>query len=210
MTEICDMQSRMTAPVTLLLLMILQMSLGSASEGVVEAIESARKLYETGDLEGSLNALDGAADLIKDQRRPHTRDLFPEPLEGWSADAPQVRSDPATVAIAGTNVSRRYFREDGSQVKLALLVDPPTFSFLSMAVLGPGASAENDGLTPYSLGQWNGRLEHTAPGSYAITLVVGDRLIVQARGFGISDPQILTQYLEALNVNTVLERFDRD
>jgi hypothetical protein len=79
-----------------------------------------------------------------------------------------------------------------------------------MAVLGPGASAENDGLTPYSLGQWNGRLEHTAPGSYAITLVVGDRLIVQARGFGISDPQILTQYLEALNVNTVLERFDRD
>lgn len=204
------MQTRMTGSVTLLLLVTLQMPPGLASEGVVEEIDSARKLYESGDLDGSLNALDGAADLIKDQRRSHIHGLFPEPLEGWNADAPQIRSDPATVAIAGTNVSRRYFREDGSQVKLALLIDPPTFIFLSMAVLGPVASGKHNGLTPYSLGQWNGSLENTAPGSYAITLVVADRLIVQARGFGIPDAQILTRYLEALDVNTVLERFDRD
>lgn len=204
------MQMRWIVSATLLLLMSLELSAGQPPEGALEEMEFARKHLESGDLEGALNAINRAADLIEDQMGSRIRGLFPDALEGWSADPPQLRSDPATIAIAGTNVSRRYFREDGSQVKLALLIDPPTFSFLSMAVLGPVASGEQKGLTPYSLGQWKGSLEHTAPGSYAITLVVGDRLIVQARGFGIPDPQILTRYLEALDVDTLLDRFDRD
>ncbi len=203
------MRTRLLAPATFWLLTTFQISGGLAAEGVLEEIDSARKLYESGDLDGSLKALDGSANLIRDQMRSRLLGIFPEPLEGWRADPPRMRSDPATIAIAGTNVSRRYSREDGSQVKLALLIDPPSFSFLSMAVLAPVVSGKQDGLTPYSLGQWNGSLEHTTPGSYAITLVVGDRLIVQARGFGLSDPQVLGRYLEALNVDTVMDRFDQ-
>jgi hypothetical protein len=193
-----------------MLAMSLSVSPGLAGDGVLQQIESAKDLYESGDHDGSLTALDAAADLIREQTRPPVDELFPAPLEGWQADPPQMRSDPATVAIAGTNVSRRYSREDGAQVKLALLIDPPAFPFLSLAVNGPVATGKHAGLQPYSLGQWKGTLDHGADGSYAITLVVGDRLIVQARGSRISDPRILTQYLEAMDVDTVLERFDRD
>ncbi len=203
------MRMNMVATASFVLIMSQSVSPGLAADDVLQQIESAKELYESGDRDGSLTALDGAADLIRAQKRSPVVDLFPDPLEGWQADPPQTRSDPATVAIAGTNVSRRYSREDGAQVKLALLIDPPAFPFLSLAVHGPVATGDHAGLQPYSHGQWKGTLDHTADGSYAITLVVGDRLIVQARGFRISDPQILTQYLDAMDVDTVLERFDQ-
>jgi hypothetical protein len=210
MWEIRSMRTNTMATASLVLLMSQSVSPGLAADGGLQQIESAKELYESGDRDGSLTALDGAADLIREQKRSPVAELFPDPLQGWQADPPQSRSDPATVAIAGTNVSRRYSREDGAQVKLALLIDPPAFPFLSSAVHGPVTTGKHPGLQPYSLGQWKGTLDQTADGSYAITLVVGDRLIVQARGSRISDPQILTQYLEAMDVDTVLERFDRD
>jgi hypothetical protein len=180
------------------------------AEAVPDDLEAASKLYQSGDLEGSANALEAAAARIRAQDDATQMGFFPAPLDGWRAGAPRSQTDLATKAIAGKSYTRLYRRDDGAEVMLGLVIDSPIFPFLSMAVLDPVKSGKHKGLTPYNLGKWSGTLDRIGDESYMITLVAGQRLIVQGRSFGIPDHRVLAQYIEALDISAILNALDQE
>lgn len=133
--------------------------------------------------------------------------LFPEPFAGWRAGPPRAREDLATKVLVANSYGRRYLREDGAQITLGVVIDAPIFPFLALAVHGPLASGKHDGLKPYtlySLDEWTGTLDRQGTDSYTISLVIGDRILVQGHSTGTPDPCALDEYIRALDVDAIL------
>jgi hypothetical protein len=189
---------------TALMLVSLMITGACLADPVVDAMQEARERYDAGDLDGSVGALESAASRIHGQRDSSLLDILPEPLAGWRADPPLLRSNPLRESIVGQDVSRRYFRDDGAQIKLSLWIDSPAFPIISGATLRPLKPDESSDKAAFNLGQWPGRIDRPGPGTIGITLVAGTRLIVHIRGFGIADEEPLLDYLQALDIDNVL------
>jgi len=106
--------------------------------------------------------------------------------------------------LTGTHLSRRYVREDNAEVTLTLMADSPMMPMLTMAISMPFIMQANEDLKSFSLKGERGMMEHT-PGSqtYKVTLMVGNRLLVQGEGSGLTDAAPLELYLNALDLEAI-------
>jgi hypothetical protein len=106
--------------------------------------------------------------------------------------------------ITGTTLSRRYFREDGAEVTLSLMADSPMMPMLTMAMSMPFVMQANQDMKTYSLKGNRGMLEHAADSDeYEITLMVGNRLVIQGKGSRLQDSKAVEQYLEVLDLDAI-------
>src|SRR3981189_3421756 len=73
-----------------LMLAALPLSPARAAEDVLDAIDQARKAYQSGDLSNAKQSLDLASQLIGQKNAEAFAALLPNALPGWKAEKPET------------------------------------------------------------------------------------------------------------------------
>lgn len=175
---------------------------------VTDQMDAARKAYASGELRTAVDTLNFAVAKIQEQITGRLLQLLPEPLPGWQADPAQSESAGIAAMITGTNLSRRYYRADGAEVSLSLMADSPLLPMLTMFMSSPFMMQADPGTKPYSLKGQRGLLKHSPDSTeYEASLMVGNRILVQGKGSGLTDEKAVQQYLEALDLDAIQKAF---
>ncbi len=195
-------------PIALALATALTLAQPALGDEVTDQLDAARKAYESGELRNAVDTLNFAIAKIQEQVTARLLKLLPEPLPGWQADAAQSESGGLAAMITGTNLSRRYFRPDGAEVNLSLMADSPLLPMLTMFLSSPFMMQADPGTKPYSLKGQRGILKHSPDSNdYEASLMVGNRILVQGKGSGLTDEKAVQQYLEALDLDAIQKAF---
>ena len=112
----------MTRILTALLLAALCLPPAWAADDVLDAIDSARKAYQSGDLGGAKQSLDLASQLIGQKNAEAFAALLPAPLAGWKADRVQTAAVGA-VGFGASTASRTYTNGKGQNVDVQITGD---------------------------------------------------------------------------------------
>jgi hypothetical protein len=166
----------------------------ASADPVTDQIDAAKRAYEAGDERVAIQALEFAVAQIRDKLKSAQLELLPEPLPGWTADAPVSDAGGITAMFTGTNLMRSYRRDDGATVTITVTADSPLMSMLTTLMQA------NPSATPYTRGGYRGVLELHQDGTSRILLLVGTRIQVQMEGSGV-DQQTLEAYLDAVKLD---------
>ncbi len=174
------------------------------ADEVTDQLETAKQAYSSGELRAAVDSLNFAVAKIQERMTANLLKLLPDPLDGWQADAPQAQSGGMAAMITGTTLTRRYIREDGAEVTLSLMADSPMIPMLTMAMSMPFVMQSNQDMKTYAFKGQRGMLEHAAGSDhYELTLMVGNRLLIQGKGSKIADIKPIEGYLEKLDLNAI-------
>jgi hypothetical protein len=197
-----------THRIALTLTAVLTVTQPALADDVTDQLDAARKAYESGELRSAVDTLNFAIAKIQEQVTARLLQLLPGPLPGWQADAAQSESGGLAAMITGTNLSRRYYRPDGAEVHLSLMADSPLLPMLTMFLSSPFMMQADPGTKPYSLKGQRGMLKHSPDSNdYEASLMVGNRILVQGKGSGLTDEKAVQQYLEALDLDAIQKAF---
>ena len=105
-----------------LLLAALAIPPARAADDILDAIDSARKAYQSGDLGGAKQSLDLASQLIGQKNAEGFAALLPAALAGWKAEAVQT-SAVGTVGFGASTASRTYTNAKGGTVEVQITGD---------------------------------------------------------------------------------------
>ena len=179
-----------------------------AADEVTDQMDAARKAYDAGDLRTAVDSLNFAVASIKELESARLLKLLPEPLAGWQADPAESENAGIASVIAGVNLKRRYFRPDGAEVTLSVMADSPLLPMLTMFLSSPFMMQADPGTKPYTLKGQRGITKYDSKtGEYETSLIIGNRLLIQAKGHGLSDGNAVQQYMEALDVGAIQKAF---
>lgn len=171
---------------------------------VHEQLDAARRAYDGGDLRDSVQALQAAITEVQEKMLAKLRQLLPEPLPGWEADAPQSQTAGILTAIAGTNLSRHYFREDGADVEISIVADSPMIGMMSMLFASPFLMQATPGTTSFTRDGHRGLIEHAEGSSdWELKLMIGDQTLIQITGAGLDSEEPLQDYLAAMDLTAI-------
>jgi hypothetical protein len=93
-----------------------------AADDVLDAIDQARKAYQSGDLAGAKQSLDLASQLIGQKNAETFGKLLPAPLAGWKADEVQTTSV-AAAGFGASTATRRYTNAKDDNVEVQITGD---------------------------------------------------------------------------------------
>ena len=93
-----------------------------AADDIVDAIDQARKAYQSGDLTGAKQSLDLASQLIGQKNAEAFAALLPPPLAGWKADDAQT-SAVGQVGFGASTANRTYNNDKGDRVEITITGD---------------------------------------------------------------------------------------
>jgi len=178
--------------------------LSARADDVTDQLDAARKAYDTGELRGAIQALSFATARIQEKINDQLLKLLPEPLPGWQADAAQSEAGGIAAMVAGTIISRAYRREDGAEVELRLMADSPMMAMMAMMMQTPFLMQASKEMRVYTTRGYQGMIQHTDGSDvWEISLMVGNRVVVQAKGSQIPDQKAAEDYLNALDLTAV-------
>ena len=190
------------------LAVILTLATAANADEVTDQLDAARKAYDAGDLRATVDNLNFAVAAIKGLESARLLKLLPEPLAGWQADPAVSETTGLTSMIAGINLKRRYFRPDGTEVTLSVIGDSPLLPMLTMLLSSPFMMQADPGTKPYSLKGQRGIIKHDPKSDeYETSLIIGNRLLIQGKGSGLTDGTAVQQYMEALDVGAIQKAF---
>lgn len=174
------------------------------ADEVTDQLDAARKAYDTGELRGAIQALSFATSRIQEKINDQLLKLLPEPLPGWQAEAAQAEAGGIAAMVAGTIISRTYRHDDGAEVELRLMADSPMMAMMAMMMQTPLLMQASQEMRVYTNRGHQGMIQH-ADGSdtWEISLMIGNRVMVQAKGSGIPDQKAVEAYLNAMDLAAV-------
>jgi hypothetical protein len=174
------------------------------ADEVTDELDAARKAYETGELRGAIQALNFATARIQEHINDQLLKLLPEPLAGWQADAAQSEAGGIAAMVAGNIMSRTYRREDGAEVELRLMADSPMMAMMAMMMQTPFLMQASKEMRVYTHRGYQGMIQHEERSdAWEISLMVGNRVMVQAKGRRIADQNPVVDYLNAIDLTAV-------
>jgi len=201
------MMSRIASTITVLGLAA-ALSAPAAADDVTDQLEAARKAYEAGELRSAVQTLQFAVASVQEKINLSLLELLPEPLEGWKADEPQAQSGGMAAMIAGINLSRHYYRDDGAEVDITITADSPLLGMMTMMLSNPMLMQTDPGTRIYTLGGHRGMIKHDKDSdAWEISLMVGGKTMVQVSGRGLKDKQAAEDYLKAIDLAKVEKSF---
>jgi len=187
---------------------LLTITATARADEVTEQLETARKAYDSGDLRVAIDTLNFAVAKIREQETARLLILLPEPLPGWQADPAQSETAGLASMIAGVNLTRRYFRQDGGEVTLNLTADSPLLPMLTMFLASPFMMQADPSAKPYAYKGQRGLIKHDPQSrDYEVTLMIGNRILVQGKGSGLPDGAAVQQYVESLDLTAIQKAF---
>jgi hypothetical protein len=146
-----------------------------AADDVLDAIEKARKSYQSGDLGNAKQSLDLASQLIGQKNAEGFATLLPEPLAGWKAEKAQTSAIGAA-AFGGSTASRIYTNAKGEHVELAITGDSAMIAQFAPLLANPQIAGAMGKIVKIG----NERAIQNAEGD--IHLVVANKFLVLVSG----------------------------
>lgn len=194
-------KTRLVAALTLPLALL---ATAPRADEVTDQIDTARKAYEAGELRSAMQALNFATAKMQERINDQILKLLPEPLAGWEAEPAQSQSGGIAAMVAGTMMSRTYRRPDGAEVELHLMADSPMMAMMTMMMQMPMLMQASQDTRVYTNRGHQGMLQHDdGSNEWEISLMVGNRILVQSKGRGLEDKKPVEDYLNALDLNAV-------
>lgn len=94
-----------------------------AADDILDAIDAARKAYQTGDLGNAKQSLDLASQLIAQKNAEGFAALLPAPLPGWKAEKAQANAVGAAFFGGASAATRSYSNGKGDSVEVSITGD---------------------------------------------------------------------------------------
>ena len=94
-----------------------------AADDILDAIEQARKAYQSGDMANAKQSLDLASQLIAQKNAEGFAALLPAPLPGWKAEKAQSSAVGAAMFGGASAASRSYNNAKGDTVEVSITGD---------------------------------------------------------------------------------------
>jgi hypothetical protein len=194
----------MTRTVPLAVLTLALLVLPARADEVTDQLDTARKAYQAGELRSAVQALNFATARIQEHINDQLLKLLPEPLSGWEAEPAQSEAAGLAAMVAGTVISRTYRRADGAEVGLRLMADSPMMGMMAMMMQSPLLMQASRDMRVYTNRGHQGMIQHAEGSSeWEISLMVGNRIVIQAKGNGLQDQKPVEEYVNAIDLNAV-------
>jgi hypothetical protein len=121
----------------LVALMLVALSVPTqAADDVLDAIDQARKAYQSGDLGNAKQSLDLASQLIGQKNAEAFSALLPAPLAGWKAEKAQTAAV-GNVGFGASTASRTYTNGKGDNVEVQITGDSAMVSQFAALTSNP-------------------------------------------------------------------------
>jgi len=167
------------------------------ADPVTDSIEEAKKAYEDKDFAGAVQALEAAAQLVRQQRAEGLAEYLPKAPAGWTAEDEDTSSAGASMMGGMVSAGREYNKGDAN-VKVQFITDSPMMQAMLMMFNMPGMAGSDGGklerikkqkaIVKYDKGDKNG----------SINIVVGGTMLVTIEGNGVTDVE-LRSFAEAID-----------
>jgi hypothetical protein len=180
----------------------------AGADEIGDQLDTARAQYDSGELRKAVQTLQFAVASIQEKISQDLVKLLPEPQPGWQADEPQAQTEGIAALIAGTNLSRRYFRDDGAQVEISIVAGSPLMPIMAMMLSNPMMMQASPDTRIYIHAGRHGMIEHEkGTDTWEISLLVANKILVKVGGSGLKDKKSLEAYLNTIDLDAVQKAF---
>lgn len=151
------------------------------ADDVLNILEEAVKQYKNGDYSAAASNLDYASQLIRQKKSEHMKQLLPEPLAGWEAEAADAQAIGTAVFGSGVNVSRTYKLKE-AVITVDIVTDSPVIQSMVMMLNNPMLIGASGGKLEVIKGQKAiVKYDETALEG-EVNIVVGNNILVTIKG----------------------------
>jgi len=162
-----------------------------AVDDILDAIEQARKSYQSGDMAGAKQSLDLASQLVGQKNAESFAALLPAALPGWKAE----KAETASVGVAmfgASSASRRYTNEKGEHVEVRITGDSALVMQFAQIFMNPVVAGAMGKLIRVG----NERAIQTNEGS--VNMVIASKFLITVEGS--ADATSKLSYAQAVDV----------
>ena len=177
----------------LLVLAGVGMTATARADDVTDLITKALSAYKAHNTEAAMEALDSAANELRQQRADALKEFLPLPPAGWTADAAQTSAVSAAMLGGGTSASRTYHSGD-QKVDVQITTDSPMLQGMAALIDSPLASAS--GVKAETVA--GRRVSYTQSDNGYMTLV-GQKIIVKVDGSKDTPEATLRTFVAAID-----------
>jgi hypothetical protein len=163
-----------------------------AADDVIDAIEQARKAYQSGDLTEAKQQLDLASQLIGQKNAEGFAKLLPAALPGWTAEKAESHAMGSTVLGGASTASRTYKNQKGDTVDISITGDSAMLMQFATMLNNPALAGAMGKLIKVG-GQ---RAIQNQDGD--VMLVIANKFVINVQGSG--DPQSKLAYANAIDL----------
>lgn len=163
-----------------------------AADDIVDAIDQARKAYQSGDLAGAKQSLDLASQLIGQKNAESFVALLPAPLPGWKAEKAQANAIGAAMLGGASAASRQYTNGKGDTVEVSITGDSAMIMQFAPMLSNPAMAGAMGKLVRIG----NQRGIQSQDGD--IMMLVANKYLVNVQGS--ADAAVKLSYAQAVDV----------
>jgi len=165
----------------------LSLSPALRADDVTDSVEEALKAYKDKDYATAAQALDAAAQLVRQKRGELFKELLPDAPAGWEADEATTSAAGAAMFGGGVTAERNYTKGDSS-VTVKFITDSPIMQGVMMMMGNPMFANADGGKLERIKGQK--AIFKNRDGSGSVNVVVGGALLVQIEASDTSDADL--------------------
>ena len=162
-----------------------------AVDDILDAMEQARKAYQTGNLADAKQSLDTASQLIGQKNAESFAALLPNPLPGWKADRAQSAAMGA-VMFGASVANRSYSNANGDSIEVQITGDSAMVMQFATLLSNPQFAGAMGKLVKVG----NQRAIQNAEGD--VNMVVANKFLVTVQGSGSVNDKIA--YAQAVDI----------
>lgn len=163
-----------------------------AADDIVDAIDQARKAYQSGDMASAKQSLDLASQLIGQKNAESFAALLPAPLAGWKAEKAQANAVGAAMLGGASAATRQYTNAKGDTVEVAITGDSALIMQFAPMLTNPAMAGAMGKLVRIG----NQRGVQTQDGD--IMMLVANKFLINVQGS--ADAAAKLAYAQAVDV----------
>ncbi|HEX3859837.1 MAG TPA: hypothetical protein VHV58_09560 [Pseudolabrys sp.] len=163
-----------------------------AADDIMDAMDQARKAYQSGDMATAKQSLDLASQLIGQKNAEGFAALLPEPLSGWKADKAETAAVGAAM-FGASSASRTYTNAKGDTVEVRITGDSALVTQFAPLLANPAMA----GVMGKIIKVGDQRAIQTKTGD--VMMVVVNKFVINVDGSGDGDSKLA--YAQAVNVS---------
>ncbi|MBV9262267.1 MAG: hypothetical protein JO205_12950 [Pseudolabrys sp.] len=163
-----------------------------AADDILDAMDQAKKAYQSGDMAGAKQSLDVASQLIAQKNAEGFLALLPNALPGWTAEKPQANAVGAAMFGGASTAMRNYTNAKGDNVEVSITGDSAMIMQFGPMLNNPALAGAMGKLIKVG----DQRAVQTNDGD--VMLLVANKFLVHVQGSG--DPASKLAYAQAVDI----------
>ncbi len=163
-----------------------------AADDILDAIDQARKAYQSGDMTTAKQSLDLASTLIGQKNAEGFAKMLPEPLAGWTAEKAQSNAVGGVIFGGVSAASRNYANAKGDNVEISISGNSALLTQFAPALNNPAMAALMGKLIKVG----SQRAIQNQDGD--IVMVVANKLLINVQGS--ADAASKLAYAQAIDI----------